>query len=138
MIDLQIIRLLFDFGLVVLIWIVQLVIYPGFSHYQRKDLLTWHREYSQRISYLVFPLMLGQISLAGFQLWQYLSWYTISSILIIGLLWFSTFWQFVPLHQQISNHPFDEQTLTQLVQKNWLRTFLWSLLFIISMLKIAG
>ena len=50
-----------DFGLLVLIWMVQLVVYPGFKYYQRERLLEWHARYTSRISYIVGPLMLGQL-----------------------------------------------------------------------------
>ncbi len=50
--DILILRLLFDFGLVVLIWIVQLVIYPGLCYYSETDLLKWHKLYTSRIAYV--------------------------------------------------------------------------------------
>ena len=47
--DLQSVRLLLDFGLMVLIWIVQLVIYPGLCYYKSEDLGNWHKIYTGRI-----------------------------------------------------------------------------------------
>lgn len=122
-------RLLLDFGLVVLIWIVQLVVYPSFQFYRKEDLLIWHGDYTQKITYVVLPLMLGQLLAGGLQLWQSVSWYTVSSAVIIVCLWLLTFLVFVPLHGQIAAGHFDESTLSKLVQWNWLRTALWTILF---------
>jgi len=129
---LSLIRLLFDFGLLVMIWMVQLVVYPGFKYYHRERLIEWHNIYTARISYVVLPLMLGQLLLSGIQLWGEVSWYTLGSFLIIALLWGSTFLQFVPLHDTISKGNFKEETIFQLVKKNWLRTVLWTFLFLCS------
>jgi len=40
--SIPLIRLLFDFGLLVLIWLVQLVIYPSFLYYEQDNLKRWH------------------------------------------------------------------------------------------------
>jgi hypothetical protein len=123
-------RLLLDFGLAVLIWIVQLVVYPSFLFYRREDLLNWHGDYTQKITCVVLPLMLGQLLAGGLQLWRSVSWYTAFSAVVILSLWLLTFLVFVPLHGQIASGAFDEQTLSRLVQWNWLRTALWTLLFV--------
>ncbi|MEO1009857.1 MAG: hypothetical protein AAFX53_01035 [Bacteroidota bacterium] len=57
----EILRLLCDFGLVVLIWSVQLIIYPSFQFYNPIELLLWHGIYVHRITYVVLPLMVGQL-----------------------------------------------------------------------------
>ena len=133
--DLQFYRLLFDFGLVVLIWLVQLVIYPSFKYYQSEDLPKWHKHYTLRVSYVVLPLMLAQLIIVGLQLWGSFTFYTISSFIIVLMLWASTFLFFVPLHNQIGTYEFDKTTIKKLVNKNWFRTILWTLLFLISYIK---
>jgi len=136
--SLFLLRLLLDFGLVVLIWIIQLVVYPSFNYYGREQLLEWHEKYTTRITFVVMPLMLGQLVVAGIQLWISPSWYTIGSMGIIVLLWLSTFLQFVPLHGRISDGDFTEATLVELVRKNWVRTFLWTLLFLLGVVLDEG
>ncbi len=131
-------RLLLDFGLLVLIWMIQLVVYPAFQYYSRERLLDWHNKYTIRISYIVFPLMFGQFLISGIQLCDSLSWYSVSSFLIIVLLWSSTFLQFVPLHNKISKGNFNEKTTEHLVKKNWMRTILWTALFFISFAKVLS
>jgi len=129
-------RVLFDFGLLILIWIVQLVVYPSFKYYQQDRLLEWHKKYTGQITYIVLPLMLGQLLISGIQLWNALNWYSGISFLIIVLLWGSTFLQFVPMHNKISKGVFNQKTLEQLVLRNWLRTFLWTTLFCLSFAKL--
>ena len=126
------IRLLFDFGLVVLIWIIQCIVYPSFRYYPTKDLITWHKIYTARFSVIVIPLMLGQFGIALYQTILLPSLYTVISIILIICIWLATFLQFVPIHNTISKGIVNEKLLLSLVHKNWVRTVLWTLLFIYS------
>ena len=127
-----IIRLLLDFGLVVLIWIIQRIVYPSFLHYSTENLVVWHREYTSRFSAIVIPLMLAQLGISIYQVITLTNLYTLLSLAVIILIWISTFLQFVPIHSNISKGNVSEKMLKALVRKNWLRTFLWSLLFVIN------
>ena len=130
--SLEIIRLLFDAGLFVLIWMVQLVIYPSFTFYNPNNLKRWHDKYTKQITFIVLPLMLGQLASIGVQLWEDVTWYTLLSGVLVFLLWGSTFLKFVPLHNCITSGDFERKTLEDLILYNWGRTVLWSLLFLIS------
>ena len=132
--SITILRLLFDFGLLVLIWIVQLIVYPSFLHYNAKNLISWHKVYTSRLSFIVMPLMLGQLGISIYQLILDINLYTVLSIIIIIVIWVSTFLQFVPIHAQISKGNTSQKMLESLVKKNWIRTFLWTALFLYSML----
>ncbi len=132
----DILRVLIDFGLVVLIWLVQLVIYPSFRFYDNNDLFRWHKVYKNQLALVVMPLMLGQLSI-----YIYLVFSKISLLSIIGLsiamsLWLLTFFIFVPLHNEISSQDFSEETLKKLIKQNWLRTGLWSILFVCSLANL--
>ena len=81
---------------------VQLLIYPSFAHYQLKDLITWHRKYTKRLSLIVIPLMFAQVGIVSIQLINNQNVYEILSGILVTLVWISTFTQFVPLHQKIS------------------------------------
>jgi len=130
--SLEILRLLVDFGLFVLIWIIQLIIYPSFLHYFTENLIPWHRKYTTLIGYIVGPLMILQLVIAVYQTFTALIPYHLISLGIISIVWIYTFLQFVPLHNKISKAEFTDKTLTSLVNKNWLRTILWTLLFMLS------
>lgn len=123
------IRLLFDAGLVVLIWMIQLVVYPGFLYYEKDNLMKWHKHYTSRLSLIVIPLMFGQLILAVIQLVQFQAIETIVSLTLVIAVWASTFLQFVPIHNQIFKNNSNITLLKQLVKRNWLRTILWTLIF---------
>ncbi|TQI71832.1 hypothetical protein JM79_2783 [Gramella sp. Hel_I_59] len=132
--ELHTIRLLLDFGLMVLIWIVQLVIYPGLCHYGQNELGDWHKKYTGRIGVIVGPLMILQLIVASSQLFLQQGVYEITSILFILALWLLTFLIFVPLHNAIKPSESCDQITGNLVSRNWGRTILWSVLFIITLL----
>ncbi len=126
-------RLLVDFGFAVLIWAVQLVIYPSFVYYPKMELIRWHRKYTIRVTYIVLPLMFTQLILS---VWQFLilrNFYTILSVILIGILWALTFAVFVPLHRKIDRGQPEVNTCSSLVRYNWVRTLLWSSIFLISL-----
>jgi len=130
-------KLISDAGLLVLIWIVQLVIYPSFVYYDSSNLKKWHAVYTGKITYVVLPLMLSQLVLSCWLTfinnWDLLI--TINTILVIST-WLSTFITFVPLHQKIdqSNQGLSK-IVKKLIAKNWLRTFLWTLIFVLTLIK---
>jgi hypothetical protein len=126
--------LLVDFGLVILIWMVQLIIYPSFVYYTKEDLFTWHQKYTNRIAIIVVPLMLTQLVLAFFAVFYQANFTTIFTLLIVFFLWIFTFLGFAPLHFKISEGKHNHKLLQLLIQRNWIRTFLWSILFIFHLL----
>lgn len=135
MINLEVIGLLFDFGLVVLIWLVQLVIYPSFSGYQKENLIKWHEKYVSRMTYIVMPLMVGQLSLVVTRLFTDYSWPLVLNLLLIITAWAFTFFLFIPMHNKIVFGFIDEKILNQLVRKNWIRTILWNLVMLSSLVQ---
>ena len=54
-----------SFGLVVLIWLVQVVIYPAFAEIAPEHFTRWHAGYTRAVTWIVAPLMLGQVALLG-------------------------------------------------------------------------
>lgn len=123
-------RWLVDFGLVILIFMVQLIIYPSFKFYEKHALVKWHAKYTSKIFYIVFPLMMAQLILSIVMILLVQSLYTIASLSSIVLLFLMTFLIFVPLHNAISKGKATTYLLRQLVRKNWLRTILWVLIFL--------
>ena len=134
----ELIRLITDFGLLVLIWIVQLVIYPSFQYYQSQDLHNWHRQYTSRITTVVLPLMFTQLVVTVLQILTEITLYSGISMLIVLALWLLTFLVFVPLHQKIEHQTYETKSLSKLVKFNWLRTGLWSILFLISLFHVVN
>ena len=128
----EITRLLLDFGLCILMWMVQLIVYPSFAFYNNTQLLTWHKTYTKAIAFIVIPLMLGQLGIAIYQVFLVQNSYTLVSIILVVFLWGITLLKFAPMHQQISEGNTQIQLLKTLVQMNWIRTIIWTLLFVLS------
>lgn len=126
--DFAAVRLLFDAGLFVLIWMIQLLIYPSFLYYSNANLHSWHNLYTRRLSFIVIPLMLGQLTLAVIQLVYNATTENIVMLLLILAIWISTFLQFVPIHNSIAKNNINKFILQQLVNRNWLRTILWTII----------
>ena len=128
----EITRLLLDFGLCILIWMVQLIVYPSFLFFSDNNLFTWHKTYTKAIALIVIPLMLGQLGIAIYQVFLAQNIYTLVSIVFVVFLWGITLLKFAPMHQQISEGNTQIQLLKTLVQMNWIRTMIWTLLFLLS------
>jgi hypothetical protein len=124
------ISLLIDAGLVVLIWMVQLIVYPSFKYYKPENLLIWHQKYTDRLAVIVIPLMLSQLVFAIFNAFNLVTFTSIFTLSIVLFLWIFTFLGFVPLHSKISDGNANQRILNLLIQRNWIRTFLWTALLL--------
>ncbi|MDB4252431.1 hypothetical protein N9839_03735 [Flavobacteriaceae bacterium] len=124
----EITRLVLDVGLLVLIWMIQLIVYPSFLFYTAKELIAWHKMYTKAIALIVIPLMLGQLSIIIYQVFLVQNTYTLTSIILVVFLWGITLLKFAPMHQQISEGNTHVQLLKKLVQNNWIRTLIWTIL----------
>lgn len=135
--NLYIYKLLSDVGLLVLIWLVQLVIYPSFKYYTQENLKKWHEIYTSRITFVVLPLMLSQITLSIILLlksdWDF---FHIVDFILVLLTWISTFIVFVPLHQNIDRNKRISKSVFKLIKYNWFRTLLWSFIAILTFFKM--
>jgi hypothetical protein len=121
-----------DFGLLILIWLVQLIIYPSFTFMEDNQLLNWHPKYTQLITVVVMPLMLIQLFSTAYLTYNQFSWILLTQSILIILLWASTFFQAVPLHNQIDSHSEIQKAALDLVKANWKRTIMWTLIVILN------
>ena len=115
---------------------VQLIIYPSFIHHQPKRLLIWHTIYTKKIALIVLPLMLGQLCVAIFQVYQNQNLDTVLYFSLVLFLWGITLTKFAPMHGQISEGRVDKEFLQKLVRLNWIRTLSWFLLLLLTLKKI--
>lgn len=121
-------QIISDSGLLILIWLVQLIIYPSFKYIEEESFTGWHTRYTALIGIVVTPLMLLQAGLEGiyFISQQDLRW---QRVVLITVIWFSTFVFSVPCHSQLHRSGKNTIIINRLVLTNWLRTFCWSILF---------
>ena len=132
----EITRLALDVGLLVLIWMIQLIVYPSFLFYTAKELIAWHKMYTKAIALIVIPLMLGQLGIIIYQVFLVQNTYTLTSIILVVFLWGITLLKFAPMHQQISEGNTHVQLLKKLVQNNWIRTLIWTILCAMSVTSV--
>ena len=112
-----------------LIWTIQLVHYPGFLGVGTDGFLAYQQNHMRNISYLVIPLMLAELVMAG--LLQYYHrglppWSIYLSTGLVVFVWATTFFVSSPLHGKLVTYGYDSNIIQQLVVTNWLRTVAWS------------
>jgi len=127
--ELHEIRTLLDFGMLVILWLVQLVIYPSFLSCDSAKLTDWHKAYTQRVGWVIIPIMFTQLPLVAWMTWAGQDIRHILSLFLLILCWVLTFAVSVPLHRKIDAGDTSEATLRRLVSTNWPRTVLWTVVF---------
>ena len=124
-------RALIDFGLVVLIWLVQLIIYPSFHYVSAFEFQAWHGRYQTLISWFVIPMMFCQVWLVGREALATRSLVDAASALLVAAAWIVTFTLSVPCHRALAQAGKDPAVIDRLVATNWLRTVAWTLVFVL-------
>ena len=134
------IKLLIDFGLVVLILMVQNIIYPSFLHYTSKKLSTWHPLYTRKITVIVAPLMVAQLGISVYLMVtrQLYSIIEITDLLLIAINWLLTMLVFISLHEKIDLDSTDRNIQIKLVKYNRVRVLLFCTIFILNFINVAG
>jgi hypothetical protein len=121
--NLRILELMVTSGLVVLIWLIQILHYPSFRFVRTEDFPAFSAFHANRISWIVIPLMFAEVGLAAAQP------RLIILILVTGV-WLSTFLLQVPCHNKLTlSH--DPLIVERLVSTNWIRTILWTIKLIL-------
>ena len=113
----------------VVLWLVQLVIYPSFLRFESSELIAWHKAYTFRVSFVILPLMFGQLALSILSVVgdpSILEWTAFAFVLVC---WILTFFVSVPLHRKIEQNDTTRETRQKLISTNWPRTILWSVIF---------
>ena len=107
-----------------LIWLVQLVHYPSFRFVDRESFTAFHQLHSNRITWIVAPMMAAELGSALLLLSTGQEW-TMVNVVSVGALWLITGLVSVPLHNRLAQG-YDGTTAKRLTDTNWLRTILWS------------
>jgi len=117
------------FYLVGLIWVIQRVHYPLFSHVGSTGFAAYEQLHVRRITPVVGPPMLVEaatavalVALAPPEAPAGTLWL---ALLLLAAIWVSTALIQVPCHNALSRQ-FNEAAHERLVRTNWLRTVLWS------------
>jgi len=121
---------LIDFGMFIVLWLVQIVIYPSFLRIEAGQLVSWHKAYTFRASFLIIPLMLAQMALAVAAVFSaYATWLDGLVLALVLACWALTFLVSVPLHRKIDAGDLSKPVRQALIRTNWPRTILWTAIF---------
>ena len=117
--------------LVGIILITQFITYPLFKFIDF-DFKKYHKAYTKRMGYVVAPLMIIELLLVMKITAQHYSNDIIILISILTLIiWLSTFFIQVPVHNSVSKKIAQNQ-IVFLIKSNYIRTFCWLLKLILS------
>ena len=115
------------FFLTGVIWTIQTVHYPSFHYIDKLSFVNFHQFHERRISIIVMPLMILElISSVALYINDMSNFTFLLNFIIVGLIWCSTFFIQVPIHNILSQKK-DNMMIEKLVSTNWIRTFLWSM-----------
>lgn len=136
----EVLRLALDFGLMVLIWMVQLLIYPGFQYLDERHFKKWHREYARNMGFIVAPMMFAQVGMAFYFFYNFPEMYATNLVyaLLVGLTWVSTFTLFVPIHNKLDRIGKQVDVCRDLTRKNWIRVVLWTAVVALDLQLLYG
>lgn len=115
-----------NFGVLVMIWIVQIIIYPSFRVWEKSRFQHYYSWYFKTFAFIAAPLMCWQFGMALYL--TYVNKETLYYIQLgcIVISWLVTIFISVPLHQLLQRN-FDVNLINRLITTNWLRTISWSL-----------
>jgi len=115
------------FAMTGVIWLVQLVQYPGFGRVGAADFASFHAHHCRAIGFVVGPLMVVELLTAVLLAWtgQPL-WFWRFMLAALLLIWVSTALLQGPLHSRLAREGLRPDLVESLVRGNWLRTILWS------------
>jgi hypothetical protein len=139
-VKIEVLRLAIDFGLMVLIWMVQLLIYPGFKYFDATHFKDWHREYARNMGFIVAPVMFAQVGMCIYFFYNFSGQFTTNIIyaVLIALTWITTFTIFVPIHNKMDRNGMDIALCDTLTRRNWIRVILWTAIVLLDLQMLYG
>ncbi|WP_165243875.1 hypothetical protein [Paludisphaera soli] len=123
-----------SFALVVLIWMVQLIVYPGFAAIAPEGFVAWHSRYTRAITWIVGPLMLGQAALLGWLVYDRPNLPRTLAAVAVAVAWIATITLAIPGHDALQAGGRDVAVIRRLVATNWVRTVAWTAAFLLLVL----
>lgn len=119
-----------------IIWFVQVVHYPLFSHVGETGFPAYSEAHSRLTTYVVGPPMLVEAATAVLLIFfrpagipVYLAWI---GLVLLAVVWLSTALLQVPRHTKLGL-AFESAEWASLVATNWVRTVSWSLRAIVTL-----
>lgn len=111
------------------IWFVQVVHYPLFSSVGERQFANYEVQHTGRTTWIVAPPMLIEAATSLLLIWIRPPTLGLGTafvgLLLVGLIWGSTFTMQVPLHARLSIG-FEPTLHRDLLATNWVRTTAWT------------
>ena len=127
--------LLPDCGMCILIWIVQVVVYPSFRFADEHTFSAWHATYARRMALIAGPLMLRQAGAHISEVWSEPNVANGLAALLIAAAWAATAFLSVPCHRALQQRGKDQLQIARLISTNWIRTACWTGVFILTLAR---
>ncbi|MBD64781.1 MAG: hypothetical protein CME62_06215 [Halobacteriovoraceae bacterium] len=121
--------------LVGLIWTIQMVHYPSFRYIAPSEFKRFTSFHQSAITLIVGPLMLLELILSIILVYYALNFMTVINLLLVLGIWLVTIFISMPCHQKLSE-AFHPKVIARLISTNWIRTLLWSVKLLVSVLLI--
>ena len=131
----QTIALSVDLSLLVFLWIVQIILYPSFKKISKEHFSSWHKHYQSSILIIMGPIMLTQIFLIFSSAIIDINKINIFRLIMLLMAWSWTLLISVPCHQKIKANIDIEKTINLLIKTNWMRTIVWTGIFLSNFLR---
>ncbi len=107
------------------IWVIQILVYPNFLLVGRDDFQRLHRLHTNRITWIVAPIMLVELVSGAWLFYLYQTPLFLGNLISVMCVWALTAFVNVPTH---NNLRFElEASKKKLVRRNWPRTLIWTL-----------
>ena len=117
--------------LVGVILMTQFINYPLFKSI-KSDFTNYHKQYTERMGYVVAPLMVIELILVTYIILHHKeNLFVIFIFLLTIIIWASTFFIQVPIHNTLSKKK-EKNKIIKLNKSNYIRTICWILKLIIS------
>jgi hypothetical protein len=109
-----------------LILIIHFVHYKSFKFISDANFIEFHKFHVKNISFIVLPLMIIEATTSILICYFYYSLFSLANLLIVFLIWVTTFILQIPSHNKLSSGK-SILEINKLINGNIIRVFLWFL-----------
>lgn len=107
------------------IWVIQLIHYPSFTHIAPQQFLQFHAQHTMTMGYIVGPMMVIELTTGLWLLMNKADIFSVTHFALVIVLWALTFFVSVPLHNKLTQG-YDPLVINRLINTNWPRTIIWT------------
>ena len=111
--------------------IVQLVVYPSFKNLKKESFITFHKNYTKKMLFIVGPIMFLELLTSLILVIKFNQ--SSSSLIPLTFVWLPTFLLIVPVHNKLSSR-FQEIEHKKLINLNFFRTIAWIVKFVFTLI----